>query len=240
MLGSARAHLPRPVDLPSPAIEAAQISRRMGRIWALVDVDLRVARGSVLLLAGRNGAGKSTFLRVAAGALHPDRGEIRAHGEAGRDALRRRTALLSHASYCYEALSAIENLRVAARLMGRASDRATLLASLARVGLDHRADSAVQTFSAGMRKRLSIARVTMQHPDVLLLDEPYGQLDPPGFAMVDQLVGEAKARGATVLMASHQLVRASQLCDVGVVLERGRVAWSGPARELPSQGGLQE
>jgi heme exporter protein A len=228
------------VDLSSPAIEAVKVSRRMGRIWALIDVDLRLARGSALLLAGRNGAGKSTFLRVAAGALHPDRGDIRAHGEAGRDALRRRTALLSHASYCYEALSAIENLRVAARLMGRPAGRPELLAALARVALDHRADSPVQTFSAGMRKRLSIARVVLQNPDVLLLDEPYGQLDPPGFAMVDQLVADAKARGATVVMASHQLVRASAICDRGVVLDRGRVAWSGPSRDLPAQGGLQE
>ncbi|HVR70881.1 MAG TPA: heme ABC exporter ATP-binding protein CcmA [Vicinamibacteria bacterium] len=221
------------------AVEAALLCRRYGRRWALVDVDLRLPRGAALMVAGRNGSGKSTLLRVLAGAISPTRGSARVAGfdlVADLDEVRRRTALLGHASYSYDALSALENLRIAARFLGRAHGREPLRALLDEVGLAERADDAVETFSAGMRRRFALARVLIQDADVVLLDEPYGQLDPPGFSLVDRLFGRLRERGRTVLMATHLLERGADLCDEGLVLEAGRVAWTGPAADLPGPG----
>jgi heme exporter protein A len=189
------------------------------------------------MVTGRNGSGKSTLLRVLSTAIRADRGTARLAGFDLRTAtqkVREHVALLSHSSYLYEALSALENMQVEARFLGRDSDRKALLPLLEEVGLAHRADDSVETFSAGMRKRLSLARTLLQEASVVLLDEPYGQLDPPGFRLVDSLLDRLRRRGATVLMATHLLERGSELCDLGVVLEEGRLQWFGPAAQLPS------
>jgi ABC-type multidrug transport system ATPase subunit len=94
---------------------------------------------------------------------------------------------------------------------------------LERVGLASRANDPVSAYSAGMRKRLSFARVLLQEPRVVMLDEPYGQLDPEGFILVDEVVRELRERGATVLMATHQLERGTKLADSMLFLEAGRV-----------------
>ena len=193
------------------------------------------------MVAGRNGSGKSTLLRVLSTAIRADHGTARVAGHDIRTAtqeVRRRIALLSHHSHLYEALSALENLQVVARFLRRNPRRDALLPLLEEVGLADRADDAVTTFSAGMRKRLSLARTLLQEAAVVFLDEPYGQLDPPGFRLVDRLLDRLRRRGTTVLMATHLLERGSALCDLGIVLEEGRLRWSGPARDLPSHGGL--
>jgi heme exporter protein A len=90
----------------------------------------------------------------------------------------------------------------------------------------------MSTFSAGMRKRLSLARLLLQAPRLALLDEPYGALDPPGFDLVDGVVRELKRAGTTILIATHQWERSSRLADVALVLEQGRVSWQGPASDV--------
>jgi heme exporter protein A len=219
------------------AVEASGLCRRYGRRWALWDVGFTVARGARVMLTGRNGSGKSTLLRVLATALHADRGTARVLGHdvhADREAVRRRMALLGHHSYHYEALSARENLEVAARFLARDGSSAALLKSLEQVGLAARADDPVASFSAGMRKRLSLARVLLQEPELVLLDEPYGELDPAGFALVDSLLETLRARGATVLMATHLLERGRALCEDALALENGQIVYAGPASALPT------
>lgn len=205
------------------AIETEGLARRYGRRWALSGITLTVPAGSVMMVAGPNGSGKSTLLRLLATAIRPDHGSARIGGFdvlRQKEDVRRLTALLSHQSYLYDSLTARENLAVFADHLGRPRD-ATLLD---RVGLATRADDAVSTFSAGMRKRLSLARVLLQDARVVLFDEPYAQLDPSGFALVDEVVRELKSRGATVMMATHQLERGATLADQMIVLEQGRVA----------------
>ncbi len=223
------------------AVEASGLCRRYGRRWALIDVSFTVPRGTVLMVAGRNGAGKSTLLRVLATAIRADRGTARIEGKdlrAQPQEVRDRIGLLSHQTYLYDSLTALENLQVAARFLGRDAGRAALLPLLEEVGLADRADDPPATFSAGMRRRLSLARVLLKGASVVLLDEPYGQLDPPGFRLVDRLLGRLRERGVTVLMATHLLERAAELCDYGIVLEGGRLAWSGPAADLAVRSGL--
>lgn len=212
-------------------IAASHLARRYGRRWALVDVSLQVTSGEVLMVAGHNGSGKSTLFRVLSTIIRPDGGSATVGGldvVRDRDQIRQSLALLSHASYLYESLTARENLEVVARFLGKKD----VMTSLTRVGLASRADDPVHTFSAGMRKRVSFARIFLQEPDVVLLDEPYGQLDPAGFALVDEVVRELKARGATVLMATHQVGHVASVADRAILLEQGRVTWSGPAEEL--------
>jgi heme exporter protein A len=219
-----------------PAVDASGLSRRYGRRWALVDVSLRVEPARVVMVTGRNGSGKSTLLRVLSTAIRADAGVARIAGFDLRSEahnVRARIALLSHPSYHYEALTALENLRIAARFQGRDARRQALLPSLETVGLTARADDPVGTFSAGMRKRLSLARTLLQQASVVFLDEPYAQLDPAGFRLVDEVLGSLRRRGATVLVATHLVDRVRHLADEGIVLEEGRLQWSGRAADLP-------
>lgn len=226
----------------TPAVEAHGLCRRYGRRWALIDVSFQVARGAILVVAGRNGSGKSTLLRLLSTAIRPDRGSARIEGHDLRTStaeVRRRIALLTHNLHLYAHLTALENLQVAARFLGRPARRADLVPLLAEVGLADRADDVPLTFSAGMRKRLGFARILLQDATVVFLDEPYGQLDPPGFRMVDALIETLRQRGSTVLMATHLIARAGAHGDRGLVLEAGRVVWQGPARELAAGSGLE-
>jgi heme exporter protein A len=223
-----------PVRMNGVTIEVQGLARRYGRRWALADVTFRIPSASVLMVAGHNGAGKSTLFRVLATAIRPDRGTVRVGGfdlVKQRQDVRKLTALLSHQSYLYESLTARENLEVVADHLG--ASRAGVAEALEQVGLASRAGDPVATFSAGMRKRLSFARVLLQEPSVVLLDEPYGALDPAGFDLIDSVIGELKRRGATILMATHQWERGAKLADRAVVLEQGRVIWEGAPESRP-------
>jgi heme exporter protein A len=217
------------------AVDVQSLARRYGRRWALSGVSFHVPPASVMMVAGRNGAGKSTLFRLLATAMRPDAGSATIGGfdiVRQREDVRKLTALLSHQNYLYETLTAKENLQVAADHLGLARDGVGDL--LAKVGLDTRAGDVVSTFSAGMRKRLSFARVLLQAPKVALLDEPYGALDPPGFDLVDQVVLDLKRSGTTILMTTHNWERAALLSDMALVLEGGRVVWQGAPNEVPS------
>ena len=209
------------------AIDVERVARRYGRRWALADVSFRVAPATVVMVAGRNGAGKSTLFRVLATAIRPDGGRATVGGfdvVRHREDVRKLTAILSHASYLYDSLTAKENLQVVADHLR--IGRGGVMAVLEQVGLAGRADDVVATFSAGMRKRLSFGRILLQEPRVVLLDEPYGALDPPGFDLVDDVIRELKRRGTTILMATHQVERSRTYSDWELVLEAGRVVRS--------------
>ncbi len=222
------------------AVAASGICRRYGRRWALTDVSFDIPQGSLVMVAGRNGSGKSTLLRVLATAIRPDRGTVRILGldvRSDRQSVRRKIALLGHRTHLYEPLTALENLAVSARFLGTDAGRSALLARLEEVGLADRGDDPVQTFSAGMRQRLALARVLQQEAQVVLLDEPYGHLDPPGFLLVDGLLQRLRRQATTVLMATHLVHRGRKLSDLGLVLEAGRLVFAGAAANLPEPAG---
>jgi len=225
------------------AVETVGLGRRFGRRWALAEVTLTVARGQRVMLTGRNGSGKTTLLRVLASLLSPDRGSVRVCGGdvvQDREAVRHHVALLGHYSGHYEALTALQNLQVAARFLGQDASREAIRARLDQFGLAARADDAVSTFSAGMRKRLALARTMMQPATVVLLDEPYGELDVDGFALVDGLLESMRAEGRTVLMSTHLLERGRELCEHAVALEAGRLTWAGPSADMPQHSAWSE
>jgi heme exporter protein A len=220
---------------PSYAIDAIGLSRRYGRRWALADVGFRLPAGAMLLLAGRNGSGKSTLLRLLATAIRPDHGRatVAGHDLSELESVRRAVCLLGHHSYSYESLSARENLAVAARMIGADASPEAIDLVLERVGLAGRGADVISTFSAGMRKRVAFGRILMQPAEVILLDEPYGQLDPAGFAFVDQLIDSLRSEGRTIVVATHLLERGAELADYALILDEGRLRWSGRASGLP-------
>src|SRR5579884_2702305 len=149
------------------AIDAAHLSRRFGRRWAVADVSFQLMRGKVMMLAGRNGSGKTTLLRILSTAIRPDAGRASVAGfdvVKQKEEVRQHSALLSHYSYLYESLTARENLSLVS------ADNEEVLRM---VGMLPRADDPVSTFSAGMRKRVSFARVLLQKPEIVFLDEPF-------------------------------------------------------------------
>ena len=216
-----------PIPVPAPrALEATDLCKRYGRRWALARVSFTLPQGGALLLTGHNGSGKTTLLRLIATAARPTAGSLKVLGrdaDTERDEVRREVALLSHSSFLYEDLSAHQNLVVLARLLGMANPNATSTALLDRVGLTKRTDSPVRQFSAGMRKRLAIARLLMKAPRLALLDEPFGELDPSGIAQMEAIIAELKAKGTTLVLATHLVEQGLSLCEDRLHLSDGRV-----------------
>lgn len=208
------------------AIDVRDVSKRYGRRWALARVSYTLPEGRSLLLTGHNGSGKTTLLRVIATALRPTAGQLLVLGHDvvnDRDQVRRETALLSHASFLYEDLTAEQNLTVLARLIGEKRPKEAAVALLQRVGLTQRSDHPVRQFSAGMRKRLAIARLLLKAPRVALLDEPFGELDPSGIAEMEVIIRELKLKGTTLILATHLVEQGLSLCEERLHLENGRV-----------------
>jgi heme exporter protein A len=197
-----------PGSLPQPAVALSGITRIFGVTPALVRIDLEVPRGEVLLMRGANGAGKSTLLRVIATVLSPTYGSGSVLGydlARERDEVRRRVELIGHRTRLYEDLSGRENLRFWCRLYG--VDGGAVDEALTRVGLAREAGSRVSGYSQGMRQRVAVARAWLHRPELLLLDEPYAGLDEQAKAIVDDLIAETAARGATVVLATHDRTR---------------------------------
>lgn len=201
-------------------VEARGVGRRLGGRWALRDVNLTVGSGQMVLLHGPNGSGKTTLLRVLSSALSPTVGTVQLFGNVAIEQ-RSRLGLLSHADGHYDELSGRDNLHLASAL-GRL--KGSVPAVLERVGLHARADDPVRAYSAGMRKRLSFARLLLKDPPLVLLDEPYSALDPEGHNFVDGLLAEFRAEGRTVIVSTHQISRVGRWSTLSIRLEAGRVA----------------
>jgi heme exporter protein A len=207
------------------AIDAQGIARRFGARWVLRGVTLQVKPGEVVGLLGANGSGKSTLLRILATLLSASAGEAKVGGadiKQDPDGVRNQIGYLAHAAGLYDDLSARENLAFAAEMHGLRSPN--LDAALARVGLSHVADERVRGFSAGMQRRLALARLVLGTPRVLLLDEPYSNLDTAGIALMNALIGESVRGGGAALVVLHELAPAVGILDRTIGIRDGRVA----------------
>jgi heme exporter protein A len=207
----------------APALQLHEVSKRFGARWALVRLSLTVRRGTALLLTGHNGSGKTTLLRVLATAVRPSAGKVEVLGvDAARDpeSVRAQVGLLGHANYVYEDLSGLENLAVLARLLGEPASAGS--EALERLGLSPKDDRPVRTYSAGMRRRLALARLFLKQPAVALLDEPFVELDPAGVSELEARIRELHAAGTTLVLATHHIEQGLQLCTDRLHLEQGR------------------
>ncbi len=225
----------------SAAVRSSGLGKRFGRRWALAHCDLEVAAGEAVLLAGANGSGKTTLLRLVAGLYRPTQGELSIFGHDPRHerlTCRRQLTLIGHDHYLYSQLTALETLQVWARLSDYDSSSATLLGLLDEVELLAHRDQQVGGFSAGMKKRLTLLRTRLENPRLILLDEPFSALDTAGQRLVEVWVEGFIEAGKTVLVASHNLPRASRLCSRAVYLRQGQIIWQGQATEMVRQLGL--
>lgn len=207
------------------AIEIDAVGRRFGIRWVLRGVTLSVSRGEVVGLLGANGSGKSTLLRVVATLLRPNAGRVSVNGHdvlREPNAVRAQLGFLAHTPGIYDDLTARENLQFAADMLGVSGSEISGI--LERVGLSHVANDRARGFSAGMQRRLALGRLILRHPSVLLLDEPYANLDTAGVALMNSVIGDIIAAGGTALIALHELAPARAILDRTVTLVDGRVA----------------
>jgi len=206
-------------------IEVRGVAKFFGRFSALRDLHLSVAAGEFVALFGRNGAGKTTLLRIVAGLTRPSSGSVRIQSSGTPPAgARGLMGYLSHNTALYGDLTAFENLQFYAKLLDLPSSRADLAIHIERVGLSGRGDEAVRNYSRGMQQRLAIARAFLHDPAILLLDEPFTGLDQTGTEFLKGFLRQARARGKTCLMATHDASSGHELADRLVVIEKGVVA----------------
>ncbi len=225
-------------------IELEQVSKRYGNRTALDRLSLTVGRGEIFGFIGPNGAGKTTTLRLLAGILAPDEGEIRIAGiplsrfpEEGK----RRVGFVPDRPHLYERLTAREFLAFVAGLYGVSGplfeERAREL--LAEFSLAHHADEPIGSFSHGMKQRLATAAALLHAPEALIVDEPLVGLDPLAVRRLKALLRRLAAGGVTIFLSTHSLQLAEELCPRIGVIHRGRLVATGSPAELRRRAGAR-
>ena len=222
----------------APAIELRGLTKRFGDTLALDQVDLVVPAGTVFGFLGRNGAGKTTALRILSGLARPTAGtaHVLGHDIAGAsDAVRTRIGFLPDVPAFYPWMTAREYLELAGQLFGldaaTLDERAGALLEMAGLGS---VTTRVGGFSRGMKQRLGIAQALINAPSLLMLDEPTSALDPLGRREVLDMVASLRGR-TTVFFSTHILADVERVCDAAAILERGRVVASAGIAELTAR-----
>jgi heme exporter protein A len=208
-----------------PLLSLEKVSKSYGKRTVLREIAMAVNPGEIVLVAGANGAGKSTLLKLMAGALQPSSGKVSWAG--GPEML----SYMGHRTFLYPRLSAEENLRFWARIYGKGSGREEVIAVLKRTGLAHVLHEPAGHFSRGMAQRLSLARMLLLDPEVLLLDEPGTGLDRSSREMLRTELVRARSAGKGVVWVSHDLESDLGLADRVLALAGARAVYLGPAQE---------
>ena len=227
--------------MPDPVIELHEVVKRYDDVLAVNNVSFSVERGSVCALLGGNGAGKTTLLAMLLGLLLPTSGRI---ALLGTDMLRHRYRVLERVNLSSpyvdlpQRLTVRENLTVYARLygVGAAGKRVEMLAG--QFDITRFLERPYGTLSAGQRTRVALAKALLNHPEVLLLDEPTASLDPDTADTIRGYLNDYRQEsGATLLMASHNMLEVERLCDDVIMLRQGVVVDRGsPAKLLQKHG----
>ena len=227
----------------SPLVDILGLVVEFGSVRAVSGLDLSVQSGGSVALVGRNGAGKSTSLKVMAGVLLPTSGTVRI---ANVDVVKQPTDAKHRLGYCPDSggliprATAWEHLQLAAVLRGmRPGWEGRAHGLLARFDLADAADRVTAGFSHGMGRRLSVVLAAFHRPEVLLLDEPFDGVDPLGVDATLSLINEERLHGSAIVVSTHLLSLAVEACDEAVVLNRGTVVAAAPAASLAGAEGEQ-
>jgi len=218
-------------SLSVPALQVEGLARHYGEREALADVSLSLNDGQTLVVFGPNGAGKSTLLRVLATLLRPHAGNVRVLGSRLPEqawAVRGRIGLLAHEPLLYRELTARENLCYHARLHGVSEARVDEL--LGAVAMADRACEPLRTLSRGMVQRVAVARAVLHDPELLLLDEPYANLDPAAVDLVEPLIGAGSGR--TRVICSHNPSGGLAEADLVLGLRAGQATLARAAADV--------
>jgi heme ABC exporter ATP-binding subunit CcmA len=199
------------------------VSRLFGSFAALRQVTVDLEPGRCYVLIGENGAGKSTLLRILAGLLRPSFGTVKVFGGLEPQDARARIGYMSHAPMIYDELTAVENLRYFSSLYpGRSS--LSPEAALRKVGLDPELTRPLGQYSQGMRQRTSLARVLLPVPELLLLDEPFSNMDVESVGQMVEMLATFRQSNRTIVLTTHQREHAAPIADWVLALKAGRVA----------------
>lgn len=215
-----------------PAFETTVLTKSYGDLVALAPLDLAIPDGQRVVLVGHNGSGKTTLLRMVAGLLEPTSGRAQVFGhDAGTLEARALLSYLPDNPVLYDDLSVLEHIEYTCRLHGAEDWEDRAVGLLADLGLAHRADDLPSRFSRGLRQKTAIVLGLVRPFGLLLVDEPFVGLDPPGREAFIELMDDAAAAGATVVVATHQLeyVQKVERC---VALRDGEVVYDGPPGDV--------
>jgi len=216
-------------------LAANHLRKSYGPSAVLEDVSLELREGQCLALLGPNGAGKTTLLRILATLLRPTAGNLTIGGvDAVKtpEAARAMMGMIAHGSHVYEDLTAIENLRFWTVMRGGDASPARLVAALQQVELDAVAGERVRTFSAGMKRRLALARVALDNARLLLLDEPFTGLDRQAQKWLGEFLMSFKAGGGAAIVATHSFGGGLAVADRVAILAGGRLMVDRPCADL--------
>ncbi len=221
----------------SAAVEARALTKRFGRLEVLRGLDLEVPRARITGLVGPNASGKTTFIKSILGLVHPDGGDLSVFGHRvnGDERYRRQIGYMPQAASFPGNLTGLEVLRMVRDLRHHPVDAGQAL--LDRFRLDSELAKPVRTLSGGTRQKLSAVVAFLFDPALLILDEPTAGLDPIASGVLKDLLAEARARGATVLLASHTLAELEEVADDIVFLLEGKVRFHGSVAALREQTG---
>src|ERR1039457_5515076 len=216
----------------TPAIEVSELEKRYGDVHAVAGLHLTVETGEVFGLLGPNGAGKTTTVEILEGYRRPDRGRVRVLGlDPIRDGVRLRPqigVMLQEGGF-YPGVRPLEALTLYAAFYENPVDPQALLD---RVGLDAARRTVVRRLSGGQQQRLSLALALIGRPTLVFLDEPTAGMDPHARATTWELLRALRADGVTVLLTTHAMDEAEQLCDRVGIIDGGRLVTSGTPAEL--------
>jgi heme exporter protein A len=226
----------QPMDPTSQVfpVRTERLTKRFGRLTALADVSVEVGSGERLALFGRNGAGKTTFLRLLAGLARSDAGRItfgRFPLPQARAEVNRRMGFLSHNSLLYPDLSVWDNLIFASRLFGVRDPEKRIGQALSRVRMLEWRREKVRHLSSGMERRVAVARALLHQPTVLLLDEPFAGLDAASIAFVQEILEEHRGNGGSIILATHRREIGIRDATRAVIFDRGKVVFDGRPEE---------
>lgn len=222
------------VERGTAAIDVRDLSKHYGAVRAVDGISFSVQRGDIFGLLGHNGAGKTTAIRMMTGRAKPTGGTVRIAGFDAvnqLDQIKPLINLVFEDQNLYERMSGLDNLKFFARLYNAPPARVDEL--LDRVGLDDEARKRkVKTYSSGMKQRLLIARALINDPQILFLDEPTRGLDPSSARELRQIVREMSEKGTTVVLCTHYMEEADELCDQVAFLASGKIVAMDSPQEL--------
>jgi len=216
-----------------PIISLAAVVKQFGRFAALRGVSAEFAPARLYAVVGDNGAGKTTLLRMLAGLARPTRGNLSILGTTDLRSICRELGYMAHPSLLYDEMSGMENLRYFARLYG-ITDDAPAGANMTAVGLDPALARPVGQYSQGMRQRLSLARALLNDPRLLLLDEPFSNVDSGSAREMVTLLASMRSAGKTIFVVTHQVSLLEGVADEFICMEAGQI--TNRTRELTQAG----
>lgn len=224
----------------SATISASGLAKRYGSVQAVHEVSFVARAGRVTGFLGPNGAGKSTTLRMMLGLVRPDSGSVLFDGTPYRELPNPSGTVGASVDLAgaHPAMTARGHLRATCELGGHRRDRIDEVAEL--TGVSAFLDRRIRGYSTGMRQRLSLANALLGDPGVLVLDEPTNGLDPAGIFWLRSFLRDFAASGGTVLLSSHVLSELEQAIDDLVLIDRGRVTWTGTLEQFVAQGASLE